>query len=64
VKDDDIKTKPSLIGVENSVTLELSTFYAAVSRHDFFPELSYSYGLGALQIERSGTAPSRYVSRG
>jgi hypothetical protein len=40
VKDDDIMTKPSMTRVVNGVTLELSAFYAAVSGHVSFHELS------------------------
>jgi nucleolar complex protein 2 len=41
VNDEAVKTKPYLTGVVNGVMLQLAAFYAAVSRHVSFPEISH-----------------------
>jgi nucleolar complex protein 2 len=49
VSDDTVKTKPYLTGLVNGTVLQLSAFYAAVSRHVSFPELSHE---GALTLRK------------
>jgi nucleolar complex protein 2 len=41
VSDDTVKTKPYLTGLVNGTVMQLSAFFAAVSRHVSFPELSH-----------------------
>lgn len=40
VNDEVVKTKPFLTGLLNGIVLQLSSFYAAISRHVSFPEVS------------------------
>lgn len=52
VSDDIVKTKPFLSGIVNGVVMEISKFFAKISKHVAFPELSYVAECGLRKVAK------------